>query len=53
MIRDYKKEWEKAKIFKVINSEKKIKTINPPEHFPILMAHITKQAVEKYNYIID
>ena len=47
------REWEKGKIFKVIYSNGEKADIQPDKHFPIIMAHIRKQAVEKYGYTID
>ncbi len=47
------REWEKGKIFKVAYQNGKGANIQPDKHFPIIMAHIKKQAVEKYGYIID
>ena len=47
------KEWAKERILKIVHGDKKTKTIQPAKHYPLIMAHIAKQAVEKYNYIID
>ena len=47
------REWEKGKIFKVVYPNGKKADIQPDKHFPIIMAYIRKQAVEKYSYDID
>lgn len=49
----YPHEWEKGKIYKVVYNSRKGKKILPQKHFPILLNHIRKVAVEKYGYIID
>jgi len=49
----YPKEWEKGKILKVIYPDGNGKFVEPAKHFPIYMDYIKKEAVEKYNYIID
>jgi hypothetical protein len=45
--------WEEGKIFKVVYANGKKGNIQPDKHFPIIMDHIRKQAVEKYGYDID
>lgn len=47
------REWEKGEILKVAYKGKKGQNIQPDKHFPVLMDYITKQAVDKYGYIID
>ena len=49
----YPREWEKDKILKVVYPDKKGKCVKPERHFPMYMDHIRREAVEKYNYIID
>jgi len=49
----YPREWEKGKIFRIVYGDRKGRTIRPAEHYPLIMAYIRKQAVEKYHYIID
>jgi hypothetical protein len=49
----YPREWERHKIFKVVYQDGKGDKIEPRKHFPVIMAHIKKQAVEKYAYIVD
>lgn len=47
-------EWERGKIFKVVYGKSNGgKIIEPSVHFPILMKYIEKQAIEKYNYILE
>jgi len=45
--------WEEGKIFKVVYQKGKGKKIEPDKHFPIIMVHIRKEAVEQYSYNID
>lgn len=45
-------EFEKGKMLKVAHQNKKGKTIQPSEHYPNLIDHIKKEAVEKYGYDI-
>ncbi len=47
------KEWAKDKILKIVHGDKKNKTIQPAKHYPLIMAHITREALLKYGYIID
>lgn len=47
------REWEKGKIFKVVYQNKKKRYILPDKHFPIIINHIKKEAVEKFGYDID
>ena len=47
------REWEKGKIFKVACPEERCRRIQPDKHYPLIMEHVRKQAVEKYGYIID
>jgi len=46
-------EWERGKILKVIYPDGQNGKVEPAKHFPIYMEYIKKEAVEKYNYIID
>ena len=47
------REWERGKIFKVADPNTKLKTVQTDKHFPTILAHIRKEAVEKYHYDID
>jgi len=47
------REWEKGKILNVAYEGGNGQRIQPVEHFPVLMDYITKQAVDKYGYIIE
>jgi hypothetical protein len=49
----YPHEWEKDKILRVIYPDGHGDVIEPEKHFAELMHYIKKQAVEKYNYIIE
>ena len=51
----YPREFERGKIFKVAyqNEKRKGPYVVPAKHYPLIMAHIRKQAVEKYGYNID
>ena len=41
-------EWERDKILRIIYPEKRQKRVRPEEHFPIIMAEMRREAVEKY-----
>lgn len=49
--------WEAGKIFRVVNDpgnpKNRITRISPERHYPKIIEHIKKQAVEKYGYDID
>jgi hypothetical protein len=50
------REWERGKIFRVAYGNPKggkAEYIYPEKQFPIIMKHIKKEAVEKYDYIIE
>lgn len=47
------REWEKGKILKIAYPNGNGRKIEPEKHFPVIMDHITKVAVERYGYIVD
>jgi len=49
----YPNEWERGKILKVIYPDGDGNCVVPEKHFSIYIEYIKKQAVEKYNYIVD
>jgi len=49
----YPYEWERDKILRIIYPDGNGATIEPDKHFPAIMRYIKKQAIEKYDYIID
>ena len=49
----YPHEWERGKILRVIYPDGNGDVVEPEKHFARLMHYIKRQAVEKYNYIID
>jgi hypothetical protein len=47
------REWEKSKILKIAYPNGNGRKIQPDKHFPIIMDHIKKEAVQKYGYDIN
>lgn len=49
----YPREWERGKILKVVYPDKNGDCVKLEKHFPMYMDYIEREAVEKYNYIVD
>ena len=47
------KEWERDQFLSIVYPDGNGKTIRPDEHFPIIIATLKKQAVEKFGYDVD